>query len=379
MPSGPLGRPSDAFWMLMTVLDLGGLALGAWLLWGRLWTAERLREFRILFALVAGLTLIATILGPWLTHSSFGALRLWCHILFCVLAPLLMVRGAFIRGRLGIFMLVLGLGMDLTYLYAREVEPFNLQIRRYDAVTPAWTARPLKIGVVADLQTASPGAYEESAFDRIDEERPDLLLFAGDYLQVMSDEEYAREQPRLIALFQHLRHRPPLGMYAIHGDVDWTPDSLDGSGVQMLEEQTVHVPGVPLRIIGLANAWRRSAVPMKYLTPFSGVTIVLAHRPDFAADFLENGVDAAVGPMLCIAGHTHGGQIVVPGFGPPMTLSQLPRQYAGGFHLLGRRGGEGPGGWLAVSRGVGLEREYAPRLRLFCPPELVMITLRGTR
>ena len=88
------------------------------------------------------------------------------------------------------------------------------------------------------------------------------------------------------------------------------------------------------------------------------------HRPDFAASILDREV-----PILAVAGHTHGGQIAIPLFGPPMTLSDLPRAYAGGFHRLG------PYGALAVSRGVGMERAHAPRIRLFCPPELVVIDL----
>jgi hypothetical protein len=70
---------------------------------------------------------------------------------------------------------------------------------------------------------------------------------------------------------------------------------------------------------------------------------------------------------LVVAGHTHGGQVVLPGFGPPMTLSHVPRAVAaGGLHDLG-------GNAIYVSRGVGCERGQAPRIRFLCPPEVSLL------
>ena len=73
---------------------------------------------------------------------------------------------------------------------------------------------------------------------------------------------------------------------------------------------------------------------------------------------------------LTIAGHTHGGQVRIPFFGPPITLSRVPRRVAGGgLHEL-------QGNAIYVSRGVGCERASAPRVRLNCPPEVSLLTLR---
>ena len=60
---------------------------------------------------------------------------------------------------------------------------------------------------------------------------------------------------------------------------------------------------------------------------------------------------------------------MLPGFGPPLTLSTLPRAVAaGGLHPA-------RGSHVYVSRGLGMERHWAPRLRLFCPPEITLLTL----
>jgi hypothetical protein len=94
--------------------------------------------------------------------------------------------------------------------------------------------------------------------------------------------------------------------------------------------------------------------------------IVLGHRPDVVSNLKANSrVD------LVVAGHTHGGQIVVPGFGPLITLSDVPRKVAaGGLHQL-------QGNAIYVSRGVGCERHQAPRMRFFCPPEISILTIKS--
>ncbi len=89
--------------------------------------------------------------------------------------------------------------------------------------------------------------------------------------------------------------------------------------------------------------------------------VVLGHAPAFA-----DGCDNA---DLMLAGHTHGGQIYIPGFGAIMTMSGIPRDWANGMTLMD------DGRTLIVSRGVGCERGRAPRIRFCCRPELVVIDL----
>jgi predicted MPP superfamily phosphohydrolase len=79
---------------------------------------------------------------------------------------------------------------------------------------------------------------------------------------------------------------------------------------------------------------------------------------------IEHGID------LYLCGHTHGGQVRLPVIGAVLTSSRLGRRYVMGHYHEGRT-------HLYVSRGVGFEGLGAPRVRLFCPPEITLITLGG--
>ena len=72
-----------------------------------------------------------------------------------------------------------------------------------------------------------------------------------------------------------------------------------------------------------------------------------------------------------LAGHTHGGQLCVPGFGALVTNCDLPRRQAKGLSTWSAAPGAAP--WLHVSAGLGTS-PYAP-VRFACPPEATLLTL----
>ena len=87
--------------------------------------------------------------------------------------------------------------------------------------------------------------------------------------------------------------------------------------------------------------------------------ILLSHNPDFA----ETMRDRRVG--LVLSGHTHGGQIVVPGWGAPIVPSLYGQKYLHGLV-------QGPASQVFITRGVGT---ISPPVRFLCRPEIVLITL----
>ena len=78
------------------------------------------------------------------------------------------------------------------------------------------------------------------------------------------------------------------------------------------------------------------------------------------------------GAELILAGHTHGGQVAVPGIGALTTNSDLPNRFARGLHTWEHAGHHS---YLNVSAGIGTSI-YAP-IRFACPPEAILLTLVG--
>lgn len=98
------------------------------------------------------------------------------------------------------------------------------------------------------------------------------------------------------------------------------------------------------------------------------VTIGLTHAPyqRVLNSFVNHSAD------VIFAGHTHGGQVQVPGFGALVTNCDLPREYVSGLHVWHHAFNAA---YLQVSAGIGTSI-YAP-IRFFCPPEAVIVTLTG--
>ncbi len=89
------------------------------------------------------------------------------------------------------------------------------------------------------------------------------------------------------------------------------------------------------------------------------VTVLLSHEPDFAEGITDERVS------LVLSGHTHGGQVHVPGYGPPVLPTRLARKYASGLVRA-------PATQVFVTRGVGT---ITPPVRVCCRPEVALLTL----
>lgn len=288
----------------------------------------------------------------------FAALRLLCQLVFGALPVALLASAILLRRRrrLAQGCVVVSVALLLVALDAFLLEPRWLEVSHVELTSPK-VKRRIRIAVVADLQMESLGEHERQSLLRVQAERPDLILFAGDYVQ---SSEYATVRDELRAYLGAIRLSAPMGIYAVRGNndlEDWA-SVFDQIEVHSFDE-TDHVDIGELRITGLDRS--ESFARGLQIAGSDRFHLVLGHSPNFAL--------GRIAADLLVAGHTHGGQVRLPWIGPLMTLSAVPRAWAAGTTQLDAER------TLIVSRGIGMERADAPRLRFWCRPELVIIEL----
>lgn len=256
--------------------------------------------------------------------------------------------------------------------WAFVLEPRALVVRRVALDLPHWDPAHagLRIALLSDLHIGSPFWDLDrlsTLVERCNQERPDLVLLAGDYLingvkfgRYVPPEPIAARLGGLVA---------PLGVIAVLGNHDWWNDgeamraALQGQGVVVLENEVAVLShhGEPIRVVGLADLLTRPQALRATFAPLEGLgsTLALVHEPD-----VFPGVPPFV--SLTLAGHTHGGQVNLPLLGRPIVPSRFEDRYAQG-HIVEE------GRHLFVTSGVGTS--ILP-VRFRVPPELVILTLR---
>jgi predicted MPP superfamily phosphohydrolase len=218
----------------------------------------------------------------------------------------------------------------------------------------------LRIGLITDLHHSEMVPQEDiaRAASLITAERPDVIVLGGDYV-TWGDRSYVVPCSEALANIA-----APFGVYAVignHDDDRDMPAALMSRGYEVLRDArtTVRIRGERLDFVGVRYWTRRSRDIARLIKGAGSTVILLAHDP--------RRLDEAA-PLripLVLSGHTHGGQVVLPGLGA-FAARKFP-VIAG----AGRRDNT----TIFVSRGVGTV--YVP-YRLNCPPDVSVITLNST-
>lgn len=266
----------------------------------------------------------------------------------------------------------------LVVIWGSFIEPRLLTTNHVSIDLPNFEpTKPVRLALISDIHV---GTYKKDGWirrvsKRIIEEKPDLVLLAGDF--IVSKPKHAR----YLSEFSGLTLRIPT--YAVLGDHDYdvrkrkneisikeevaskVRETLQKAGAHVManESQNLEINGAIFSLIGLDDwlSGRTQTEELKNQSTEKPV-IVLVHNPDFILNPESKKAD------LILAGNTHGGQIRLPWIGPvPHLPSRLPRNFDEGLFTLQN------GTKLFITSGIS---ESGPRARLFNPPEIVILELR---
>ncbi len=262
------------------------------------------------------------------------------------------------------------------YLWAMLYEPFALGLTRKTIRSPALngTTPPIRLLHLSDLHVERLTGREADLMEKVQQTNPDVIVITGDYLNLSYvDDPQARAEVRQVLA----RLQAPLGVYATLGSppVDpraTTPSLFDELDIRLLRDEAAVITmpgGSKLSLLGMdcshspdidGEVFER----LEKLTPTDSARVLLYHSPELMPLVQQYPVD------LYVCGHTHGGQVRMPFYGAILTSSVLGKQYEMGEYIEQDT-------TLYISRGIGLEGLSAPRMRLLCPPEIILFTLEG--
>ena len=198
----------------------------------------------------------------------------------------------------------------------------------------------------------------------VNESNPDLIAITGDFVSYLVNDQIEQD---MISQLKKLKAADAivavLGNHDHWSGVERVRRILKKSNIKEISNDifTIQKQGANLHIAGVDSAWVKKDQLDLVLekTPPDGPAILLAHEPDLAVKSA-----ATKRFSLQLSGHSHGGQLIIPGLGTPFR-GPLFRKYPHGKYMVGDM-------VQYTSRGIGTNGYW---IRINCPPEITVINL----
>lgn len=257
-------------------------------------------------------------------------------------------------------------------IYGFMIEPQYPVTQSYTVPTNIKGLEGLRIVHLSDLHMAYFSKLEERIIRRVNALQPDLVLFSGDFFNLSQrfDPQTAKDIQTFFS-----RIKSSYGIYASTGspsvDLEEAFRNLgEDPGFILLDKKgiSLEIDDIEINLYGLSCTHRPHDDLVRFqemiaADPISaGYNILLYHSPDLAPAIAETGIH------MQLSGHTHGGQVQLPFFGPIYAASLYGLRLAQGHYHINQSLD------LIVSRGIGLEGDGAPRVRFLSPPEIGLIS-----
>jgi uncharacterized protein len=256
------------------------------------------------------------------------------------------------------------------------IEPNRPQLLHREIRLPRWPARldGFTIALLSDFHYDPRFSVHplHAAIGIVNGLNPDLIALTGDFVSLPLMSKHDAPAAAVIEpcslLLRQLKAR--FGLWAVLGNHDYFSDperiteTLRSQGIRVLANESAAIETNGARFwLGGVNDVMSDSVDLDatlHNVPANDATVLMVHEPDYA-DY--------VAPLrrvdLQLSGHSHGGQVRLPLL-PPLYLPDLGKKYVWGSYTIGRM-------TLYTNRGLGT---VGLPIRLNCPPEITLITLR---
>lgn len=294
-------------------------------------------------------------------------------IIFCVYALEIVLITLFVFGRVTyspvskVFLSRVAWGVHILavigiacFLYGYFIEPFWLQVNKFEIRTKKLSGVSFRIVQISDLHCDKRVLNEEKIVRIVNSLEPDIIVFTGDSMN----------RPEAITRFQNTLGdlKAGLGKFAVRGNIDvWYWENLpmfDNTDFTVLDAKSVEIEkgAERLCLAGLSFDHKEQYDKVLANVPDGRFTIFLYHYPGLIDTVSNKNLD------LYLCGHTHGGQVALPFYGAIITMARHGKKYEAGMYKVGDT-------LLYVNRGAGLDGGWFPKVRFFARPEIAVFDI----
>lgn len=260
-----------------------------------------------------------------------------------------------------VFVVVL-LCIGFVPIWAFFIEPNLLIVRRIEIKDPA--LKGIRVAYLCDLHVCQDGRdYALNMVKKVNEQNPDIILLGGDYVVVQIYKNKTMKPEEIVKILSGLKAKH--GIFMVMGNHDSMrqtikkiTQSIKDTNIKLLQNLNtkLQIDGKTVFLVGIGDySNNRHNINKAFEGVDSTPVIAFTHSPDIFPNIPDY-------VNITFAGHTHGGQVYIPFYGPLEKPRHLLGKYVKGFYSEGSKK-------MFVSSGIG-NSHY--KIRLFNIPEIVI-------
>ena len=261
-----------------------------------------------------------------------------------------------------IVVIILLLCIGFVPIWAFFIEPNLLITKRLEIKDSA--LKGIRVAYLSDLHVCQDGKdYALNMVKKVNEQNPDIILLGGDYIVVQIYKNKSMKADEIVKILSGLRAKQ--GVFMVLGNHESMmkraksiTQAIKNTDIKLLQNANVklQIGDKNLYVVGIGDySDRKDNITKAFEGVDSTPVIAFTHSPDvfpYIPDYVN----------MTFAGHTHGGQVYIPFYGPLEKPTHLLGKYIKGLYAEGKKK-------MFVSSGIG-NSHY--KIRLFNIPEIVI-------